>query len=326
MANLSTLIKNKEGLARSLVNNFVETNLESGRIYLYSGGDITGISCGFCWKSPGTGTAVVEIWGAAGSGSMMCCCGIGLPGNPGAYSKKTISVTASSFITGTVGCSTGSQTLCFRGCAGPTAITICTGGAGTCSCMCAQGGMSGFAICSTTSGSPLTCFASCNFCTTNQCNGCGIVCNTGSTFNFLSQSYGGDINCGGGFSCLYIGACDTQNWQCFSANVTIPAGILSTTQQRVCVPFTNSSGSSSGGAGNDNYYTALALLGRSPTSSGIYRYCWASGQYCGCYETQSCILMVPPAIPGLGATVCAGVRDGGQRGGMGKVKIRYVGT
>ena len=325
MANLSTLIKNKEGLARSLLNT-IETNLEQGRIYLYSGGETTGITCGFCWKSPGTGTAVVEIWGAAGSGSMMCCCGIGLPGNPGAYSKKTISVTANSFITGTVGCSTGGQTLCFRGCSGPTAITICLGTAGTCSAMCAQGGMSGFALCSTTAGSPRACFASCNFCTTDLGSGTGIVCNIGSTMTFLPTATGGDVNCGGGFSCLYVGSCNTAQWHCYSANVRLPAGILSTTQQNVCVPFTCSSGSPFGGAGNDNYYTALASLGRAPSSGGVYKYCWGSGQYCGCYEAQSCVLMLPAAVPGLGATVCDSVRDGGQRGGMGKVKIRYVGT
>lgn len=326
MANLSTLIQNKKAVARTIVDNFVESNLEEGRIYLYSSGDANGIPCCFCWKSPGTGTAVIEIWGGAGSGSNMCCCGIGLPGNPGAYAKKTISVTANSYVLGFLGCSLGGQTLCFRGCATPTTVTICLGTASTCSCMCAEGGMSGFAICSTTSGSPLTCFNACNFCVTNQSAGCGIVCNIGSTFSWLPSAYGGDVNCGGGFSCLYVGSCDTANWHCFSANVRISAGILSTTQQNVCVPYTCSTGTPFGGAGTDNYYAALSGIGRSPTSGGTYRYCWSSGQYCGCYEAQSCILLLPAAIPGLGPTPCASVRDGGMRGGMGKVKIRYSGT
>lgn len=327
MANLSSLIENKKGLARArLTLPFNEINLDEGRVYMFSGGDTGVIGCQFCWKPPGTGTATIEIWGAAGSGSNMCCCGIGLPGNPGAYSKRTINVTTSSFVSGNVGCSTGGQVLCFRGCASPTMITICGGSAGTCSCMCAQGGMSGYAICSTISGSPRACFAACNFCTTDLSSGTGIVCNIGSSFTFLPQAFGGEYNCGGGFSCLYIGSCDTSAWNCFAANVTLPAGILSTTQQSVCVPYTNGTGSPFGGAGTDNYYTALATLGRSPTQGGIYRKCWASSQYCGCYESQSCVLMLPAAIPGLGSTPCSSVRDGGQRGGTGKVKIRYVGT
>lgn len=326
MANLSTLIQNKKGLARSIVTKFTESNLDAGVIYYYGSADWGNTACCFCWKPPGNGTAVIEIWGAAGSGSTMCCCGIGLPGNPGAYAKKTISVTANSYICGQIGCAIGGQVLCFAGCAGPTTLTICLGTGTTCSCMCAEGGRSGFAICSTTAGSPLTCYAACNFCTTNQSAGCGIVCNIGSTFSFLPTAYGGDINCGGGFSCLYIGSCDTVNWHCFSANVRLPAGIISATQQNVCVPYTCASGSPFGGAGTDNYYTALAGLGRQPTSGGTYRSCWSSSQYCGCYEAQSCKMLLPAAIPGLGPTTCASVRDVGMRGGNGKVKIRYIGA
>jgi hypothetical protein len=28
------------------------------------------------------------MWGAAGSGAEMCCCGGGIPGNPGGYARK----------------------------------------------------------------------------------------------------------------------------------------------------------------------------------------------------------------------------------------------
>jgi len=321
MANLSTLIDNKKQTAKSAIVGDWETNLETGRVYLYAGSEVGLFSCGFCWQSPGAGTAVIEIWGAAGSGSHMCCCGIGLPGNPGAYAKRTVSVTGSSFVCGNIGCAPAGQILCFRGCSGPTTVTVC---AGTCSCMCAQGGMGGFAICNTTAGSPLTCFATCNFCTTNQTNGCGIVCNIGATFTFLASAFGGTINCGGGFSCLYVGDCNTASWPCFSASVRLPAGLLATTQQDVCVPYSNFTASPGEGAGTDNYYTALAALGRSPTGAGTYRYCWANGQYCGCYEAQSCMSLLPSTIPGLGSTPCAGVRDGGMRGGNGKVKITYI--
>lgn len=321
MTTLSTLIGKKAALfAGNVPTN--ETDLEQGSVYIFSTSDRGTSTCGFCWKPPANGTAVIEIWGAAGSGSNMCCCGIGLPGNPGAYAKKTVSVTTTDWICITPGCSIGSQTLCFRGCAGPTTATICLSSG--CSCLCAEGGMSGFAICSSTSGSPLNCFAACNFCTTTISGGCGIVCNIGSTFTFLPSAFGGDINCGGGFSCLYVGDCNTANWCCFSANVRIPAGIISSTQQDICVPFADATASPMGGAGTDPYFAALAGVTRSPSNGGVYRRCWNSGQYCGCYESQSCIYTLPAAIPGLGPTVCSSVRDGGQRGGSGKIKIRFV--
>lgn len=320
MANLSTLIENKKGIARSIVD-LPETNLEKGTIYLFAGTEYGVFNNGFCWKAPGNGRATIEIWGAAGSGALMCCCGIGLPGNPGAYAKRTVNVTASSFVCGNIGCAPGTAGLCFTGCGGPTNITVCTS---NCICMCAQGGLGGFATCNNGGSSSLTCFNACNFCITNISNGCGIVCNIGSTFSWLPSAFGGEINCGGGFSCLYIGSCNPSDWHCFSANVRLPAGIISTTQQDVCVPYTCASGSPFGGAGNDNYYTALSAFGRSPTGGGTYRSCWNGSQYCGCYETQTCIPFLPAAIPGLGATPCSGVRDGGIRGGSGKVKITYI--
>jgi len=91
MTTLTQLLGNRE-LA-------FEDNLEKGRIWVYSEGNMyTGFCNGFCWKPPGTGTAVIEIWGAAGSGAKMCCCGAGLPGNPPAYVKKTVCVCPSNFL------------------------------------------------------------------------------------------------------------------------------------------------------------------------------------------------------------------------------------
>ena len=99
-----------------------EEHLERGRIHVFTpGNNYTNYS--ICWRAPAKGTAVVEIWGAGGSGAKMCCCGGGLPGNAGAYSKRTIQVNTNCFICGSVGFSCGnSDSLCFRGCSDPTQI------------------------------------------------------------------------------------------------------------------------------------------------------------------------------------------------------------
>ena len=72
MANLSTLIQTKKAVAQTIADNFSESNLESGRIYLYSGGEITGTSCCFCWKSERMSKAL-EAAKLAGFDDIMIC-------------------------------------------------------------------------------------------------------------------------------------------------------------------------------------------------------------------------------------------------------------
>jgi hypothetical protein len=86
MASLKSLLGTKSDAFVSVE----ESNLEKGRIYVYTPGTNYSrhIWCGFCFHPEVSGTAVVEIWGAGGSGAEMCCCGFGLPGNAGAYVKK----------------------------------------------------------------------------------------------------------------------------------------------------------------------------------------------------------------------------------------------
>jgi hypothetical protein len=51
-----------------------ETNLLTGNISVYyPAREYNTYRCQICWKSPGNGTAVVELWGASGSGGKMCC-------------------------------------------------------------------------------------------------------------------------------------------------------------------------------------------------------------------------------------------------------------
>ena len=116
MATLTQLLGNRE--------QAWEDNLEKGRIYVYTEGNMyTGFCNGFCWKPPGCGIAVIEAWGAAGSGAEMCCCGTGLPGNAPSYLKKCICVCPANFIRGSIGRScNNSDDLCFRGCSQASCI------------------------------------------------------------------------------------------------------------------------------------------------------------------------------------------------------------
>jgi hypothetical protein len=81
-----------------------ETNLEKGRVWAYSPGtEYNDFNKCFCWISPGRGQVIIDIWGAGGSGARMCCCGFGIPGNPGAWSRKCICVDTGCIICGNVG-------------------------------------------------------------------------------------------------------------------------------------------------------------------------------------------------------------------------------
>jgi hypothetical protein len=95
----------------------IENNLETGYIYSYTPGTNYSVFCnGICWTANQAGTATIEVWGAGGSGSRMCCCGDGLPGNAGAYVQKKITVATGDTITGQTGNSCYSHDLCFSGC------------------------------------------------------------------------------------------------------------------------------------------------------------------------------------------------------------------
>jgi hypothetical protein len=144
MASLKNLTATKN-------NNFpqvTETNVESGQIYNFQANNFEGLHAGICFHPCQSGTAIIEIWGAGGSGAKMCCCGFGTPGNPGAYSKKTVTLTCCGYITGSPGIACGNDALCFRGCSDATGVTIYANGSNT-GCMCAQGGRGGISYCST---------------------------------------------------------------------------------------------------------------------------------------------------------------------------------
>tara|TARA_B110000285_G_scaffold203005_1_gene238763 strand:- start:4403 stop:5362 length:960 start_codon:yes stop_codon:yes gene_type:complete len=315
MANLSTLLQNKQTIAQ-----ISETNIDQGQIFvMYAGTYQTNFRCEFCWYAPSDGVAHVEVWGAQGSASKMCCCGAGLPGNPGAYSKRTVDITEGQRISGQVGQSCGnSDQICFRGCSESSGVRIC---AAECTCMCAQGGRAGTSGC--VDGTPIyCCFEALGHCVSQVGSaGCGIVCNYGSGY-FLPTAYGGSVNCNGEFSCIEFTHCNPACWCFHKQHVRTSANVYSTCPSTIVA--TADPGATRGGHYVNSFFQGVAGTSASPTNGSFYDYCWAGNRYCGCYEAQGCIYMVPPGIPAPGVTPCSNVRDHGLRGGQGTVKIRFV--
>jgi len=320
------LLRNVLG-SKQLPSN--ELNLENGRIFAYQPG--TGgsgfITGGFKWNSPGTGTALIEIWGASGSSSRMCCCGVGLPGNPGAYSSRTIAVTNGCSVCGSVGfsCNNGS-TLAFRGCSEPSGV--CWQGNGTNGCMCAQGGSSGCSP-AVTAASPYCCFVALGFCNTNLGTGCGLICNRTST-TFIPEAFGGTTNLPGGFSCVSILDCNACCFCCITWHVTTSPRVFANNGAVISHKYDSGSGAawsaSSTGGTVANFIVSLHAASRSPNMGMPYQSCWAAHTICSCYEGQSCVQLMPYGVPGPGVFPVASVRDVGQRGGAGLVRITYAGT
>ena len=340
MANFSTILANK---LTSGVN--LETNLEQGEIFTYMPNRFVrgplGPSDCMVWKSPGSGTAVIEVWGAGGSSGKMCCCGAGIPGNPGAYAKKTVRVDSSTFIRGFPGLSCSNDNLCFKGCSDATCIHICspngllvgsTGGP-NCICICAEGGVGGMTYCSGSSQNAC-CYSANGYCFKNvNCSSgaaCFLVCNLGV---FSGRcAYGGDVNCHSGtaggcnFSCTSFYSCYDYKCDGEHQHVAFPPGIISekggvVTFQREC--YSNSYD----GTGDclSQLLGALNFAGRTPQTGGQnYTSCWSGSRQCGCYEDNHCTPMLPFGVPGFGANAEAGVRDYGVRGGHGAVRIKFI--
>lgn len=318
MTTLSTL------LGERLSPLAQETNLEQGEISVfYPGTEYSTFRCNICWKPPGNGIAVIEIWGASGSSGRTCCCGSGIPGNPGAYVKKTVNVCANSFVTGIVGISCGNaSTLCWRGCSQSTCITVChTGG---CTCLCAEGGYGGWTMCTT--GTSMACCLMANFglCATSLGAGCFIVCGTPC----MGRAYGGDVNCCGGWSCGTFRDCNPCCWCTFQDNVAISPGIFAKSGVVLTINRDGRGNSSAGNTGDGIYqlYGALAIAGKSGVLGGFQAACWSSGKICRCYEEAGCVPMLPYGVPGISAIAYPSERDNGTRGGHGAVRIKFIGS
>jgi hypothetical protein len=324
---------------RKLVRNRVETayadeeSLERGRIFMFTetGVRTKSYPC-VCWIAPCCGCVILEAWGAGGSGGRMSCCGGGIPGNAGAYTKKCFKVQAGCYITGCIGFSCGNtDSVCFRGCSEPT--RVCWYGSDTVGCLCAQGGRGGSSVCST--GTSLyCCFANCGFCATaiSGVDNCGIICNYGpgagayTLASCCAQAYGGDYNCFGGFSCAGFFGC-RPNCVCSQVYfVTTPAGYFST--DGTVLEFgteEDNQFSNWSGQGHMQYIHAINTASRMP-AQGIptESKCWTGGRSCGCYEAQGCVVWYPPGFPGMAPSPCVNVCDVATRGGHGAVRIKFI--
>lgn len=319
MASLRTLINNK-------ATGFVqEANIEQGEVFFFTPGfqNASGV---FCWRAPASGTAVVEVWGASGSGALMCCCGGGIPGNPGAYSKRTITVNNTCYVCGLIGSSCGnSSQINYRGRSEPT--QVCWLGNGTNGCICAEGGIGGYSYCST--GTPLyCCYTSGNFCTTLVNTFCGIVCNfgPGASTGCCAQAYGGDTNCFGGFSCASFLGCFPECICQFNYHVAVSPGVIGTDGAVITYGVENDSGTGRwSGQGYSSFAFALSAAGRLPTMGVPFTTCWNGQVSCGCYENHGCQVVLPVGVPGLPPHPCSSVRDHAIRGGHGAVRIQFIG-
>lgn len=316
MASLKQLVKLRS-------QRMVEDNLETGTVYTYQHtANYSSLPCCFCWKAPGTGTVDIEVWGAGGSGARGCCCGnSGIPGNSGAYTKKTITVQAGCYIYGYLGFSCGNaDALCFRGCS--EATCVCWFGSGTNGCLCAQGGRGSIWFCST-STAPYCCFGANGFCSTYTGTGCGWVCNC-CPGSYEANAYGGDVNCPSIIGCTGFFGCLPSCVCCFYFSVPVPPGIIARDGALVTYNIENENRHSRWtGQGFYAFSGALNATLRHPERGIPQSYCWRSERFCGCYEMSGCNAYLPIGTGGIPATVCDGERDHGIRGGHGGVRIRF---
>jgi hypothetical protein len=299
-----------------------ETNLERGKIWSFTPGtDFAKNNA--CWIAPADGTVVLEIIGAGGSGARMCCCGGGLPGNAGAYAKKTFKVAQGQRICGCYGFACGNaDAMCFRGCSEPS--MVCYQSISGNGCMCAQGGKGGVTYCSTGT-SMFCCFGGNGFCRTGPFNdNCGIVCNV-CPGSFQAQAFGGDVNVCGHFSCVAFFGCQAPCICSFIQHVAVPGGSHARCGGVVVFATENNNDFSNwSGQGAHQHLSALNGLSKQPNGGIPWAYGWGFGGGCGCYENEGCSTHVPPGHPGTPAFPCPGVRDQGRRGGHGLIRIKFM--
>ena len=303
----------------------VEDNLETGYIYSWTPGtNWTNFCNGVCWTAKANGTAIIEIWGAGGSGARMCCCGDGLPGNAGAYVKKTITVETGDTLTGSTGMACQAHPLCHSGCSDPTGVCWVTANNGN-GCLCARGGYGGKTMC-TTGPSLYCCFRAQGFCTV-RCNNdnCGMVCNW-CDGAWPAEGYGGDVNCCGQLSCSsFFGCC--PHCKCrFQQHVATPAGLFAENGALITFQKESDGTPMSQWSGNQlfQFYAALNLATKSPYQGNPLSYCWRSDRSCGCYPSQGYANYLPVGTGGIGPNPCPEVRDHGIRGGFGGVRIKFI--
>ena len=322
MASLNDLIQKKYDfdLAGS-------DRLEKGNILMMVvGTEYTDLCNHLAWCAPSKGCVTIEAWGSGGSTAKMCCCGYGLPGNPGAYARKYLRVDEGDIICARPGRScNNANDLCFRGCSEPSWAYWRLNNGDCYGCLCAQGGIGGISYCST-STSAVCCYGANGFAVTVANSQCGIVCNyRASVGASIAQAYGGNVNIPGGVSKMEFW-CYHPNRPCaYIWCVAGPAGFFGTCGSYINFPAEQESTHSNfSGQGLAQYLYGLSAAATNPTSGTIDSRCWTGGRTCGCYDSQGCANFIPVGFPGPSVSPCAGVRDHGWRGGMGGIRIKFV--
>lgn len=326
MANLDRLLRE-----RSQVQRRTSERLSRGEIFYFTHTNVLGTinytPCTYTWASPGTGIAVIELWGAGGTGGRQCCCHSGgVPGNPGAYTRITVDVCGSSCVCGWVGCSPTGGTLCYNGRSGCSVAclfqTSCN------NVLTSTGGFGGYIMCST-STSMYCCMAASGFCNTFAGsalppggNFCGIICNYGGPNSAcFACSCGGEVNICGGISCSRYWDCCQYHKCNIEQTIALPAGPVGNRSCAPCHRFFRSEFPGYGIA-NNGYSELSVALGDLTGNFGYRHQCWNSNQPCACYEYDGCRFN-SAAMPGLTGIPCPGVRANGHKGGHGAVKITF---
>ncbi len=319
MANLTSLLQD-----RDLVANRGQERTAQGQLFYFTHTNVTGTingnPCTWCWTSPGTGVAVIEIWGAGGSGGLQCCCSAagGIPSNPGAYSKITVNVTPTSYACGWVGCSPTGATLCYQG--RSQCSVACLFNTSNNSVVTATGGFGGYIMCATSTAG-YCCYVASGFNHTLTNTFCGIICNVGGPNSATgATASGGDVNITAGISCA-------RYWTCFNCQacnteqtVALPPGIDASCCS-ACTRFFRSEFPGYGIVSN-GYSQLSNALNDSKGAFAHRHFCWNSNQPCACYEHDGCRLNAA-GMPGLSGIPCPGVRAHGHKGGHGAVKVTF---
>ena len=320
MASLKSLLATKSD---AFATPEQEQNLEKGRIYTYNPGtNYSRLWCCFCFHPEESGIAVVDIWGAGGSGAEMCCCGVGLAGNSGAYTRRTVVMAAGDYIEGRVGIACGnSDSLCFRGCSEATCVRYCI--SGICTCTCTEGGRGGISFCSTNS-SFYCCYRANGFCYTRTDNdNCGIICNK-CNGSFEGRSFNGDINCPSRLSCVSAFGCYPTCICMFNYHIPTPYGQFSLCGNKPVFANENRTQSADWSGQGRHQHVATLGSGRWPTGGSPFSTCWGKSGACNCYNNEGCVPVMPYGTGGMGPFPCPGVRDHATRGGHGTVRIKFI--
>lgn len=317
MATLSSLLEAKISV------NLQETNLENGTVYAFSPntadmGTQTNAYL-FCWEAPGAGDAIIEVWGASGSAGAECCCSFGLPGNPGAYSKRTIAVDASSFVCGQIGCAQNNSTQCYPG--RSNCSCICYSGTVNQGIMIAEGGRGGPVFNSNSGNAISCCYRAAGYPFTQFQDYCGIVCNY--VDGEIAQASGGEINCAAGWSCTVFRHCNVCCTCYFEPAIRTSPGIYAADGAVIHFNLDFETERQESGITYPHMAIALTSASRTPAGAGYKSYCWNSGRHCSCYGVTSCQLQLPFGIPAPPQQAKSNSWDYGMMGGHGAVRITF---